>query len=126
MPALRTPSARPELLTSTIPAATADPFSSAPQVPVTQQSQVGMGIPPVFSQAFFATPTGKPSVWLGRGFVVSALPLSDGPKQLLTPLAVHDEGFGYLADPAGNLVGFPGLWVHRILTATVTEDTRRL
>jgi hypothetical protein len=62
----------------------------------------------------------------GRARVVSALPLADGPRQLVAPLVVHDAGLGYLADPQGNLLGAPGVWVSRMITARWVGDTRRL
>jgi hypothetical protein len=62
----------------------------------------------------------------GRARIVSALPLNDGPRQLLAPLVVHDGGLGYLADPQGNLLGAPGVWVSRVITARWVSDTRRL
>jgi hypothetical protein len=62
----------------------------------------------------------------GRARIVTALPLADGPRQLLAPLVVHDGGLGYLADPQGNLLGAPGVWVSRVITARWVSDTRRL
>lgn len=62
----------------------------------------------------------------GRARIVTALPLKDGPRQLAAPLVVHDGGLGYLADPQGNLLGAPGVWVSRVITARWVADTRRL
>jgi hypothetical protein len=62
----------------------------------------------------------------GRARVVSALPLADGPRQLVAPLVVHDGGLGYLADPQGNLLGAPGVWVSRMVSARWVSNTRRL
>lgn len=95
MTALRNLSPRPELL-----------------VPLTQDPsgtyQVGANGPP-----------------LGRNRVVSALPLQDGPRQLVAPQVVHAPDLSYLADPQGNLLGVPGVRVSRIITATRTAGTRR-
>lgn len=62
----------------------------------------------------------------GRSRIVSALPLQDGPRQLVAPLVVHDAALGYLGDPQGNLLGAPGVWVSRVVSAGWVEDTRRL
>jgi hypothetical protein len=63
---------------------------------------------------------------LSRDKVVSALPLHGGPITVLAPIVLHDEDLAYLADPSGNLIGVPGIVVHRMLSARWTEDTRRL
>jgi hypothetical protein len=61
---------------------------------------------------------------LGRHRIVSALPMA---PTLLRPAAVvKDHNGAYLAAPDGTLIGFPKIIVHRMLTATKTEDTRRL
>ena len=63
---------------------------------------------------------------LGR--MVTALPPNkNGPVQLRAPMAIADGDGTLLADAGGNLVGESNaLWVHRMLTATLTPDTRRL
>lgn len=63
---------------------------------------------------------------LGRERVVCALPLDGGPVTVLTPIVVHDHNLAHLADPSGNLIGVPGVVVHRMLSARWSEDTRRL
>jgi hypothetical protein len=62
----------------------------------------------------------------GRERIVSALPLAGGPVALATPTMVHDSDGASLADPDGNVIGTPGIVVHRMLSARWTEDTRRL
>ena len=96
---LRTPSARPELVISNKRSGVNDPSS---------QTLVG-----------FAGP-------LGRERLIAALPLGNGPGMLLKHNVVHDQDGMYLADPDGNLIGFAGVWVSRMLTTRWTEDTRRL
>jgi hypothetical protein len=68
---------------------------------------------------------GRPAP-LGRERVLFALPLDPGPALLSPPTVVRDNGPAYLADPQGNLVGFAPVWVSRMLTVRMTEDTRRL
>jgi hypothetical protein len=63
---------------------------------------------------------------LGRGRMLFALPLDPGPSEIRRRLVVHDSDLAYLADPDGNLIGFEGVRVSRMLTARWTEDTRRL
>lgn len=66
---------------------------------------------------------------LGNERLVKALPLNEsetGPIQAVPHEALHDNNGYYLADPDGNLVGFQGAWIHRIVYARWTEDTRRL
>ena len=61
---------------------------------------------------------------LGRGRALYALPMAPvwlEPHQLL-----HDRGGGFVADPDGNLIGFEGVLVSRMLSARWVEDTRRL
>ena len=70
------------------------------------------------------TLVGRPGPF-GRERVMSALPLDPGPCLLSPPTVVHDAGSSYLADPDGNLIGDPALWVNRMLTGRWTEDTRR-
>jgi hypothetical protein len=60
----------------------------------------------------------------GRNRIVFALPMA--PSLLVPPAVVKDVSGAYLADPAGNLIGFPKVIVHRMLQASITEDTRRL
>ena len=67
---------------------------------------------------------GRPGPF-GRERVLFALPLEPGPALLSPPNVVHDPGPAYLADPDGNLIGTPPVWVNRMLTARWTEDTRR-
>ena len=65
---------------------------------------------------------------LGRHRVVSALPLNRnaGSVQLRPPLVLRDHRNGVIADPSGNVIGRDGVWVHRMLSAAKTIDTRRL
>jgi len=64
---------------------------------------------------------------LGRYRIVSALPLGAPPALLEKPKLIRDQSDILLIDAQGNLVGSrPGLWVMRMLRATLTEDTRRL
>lgn len=66
---------------------------------------------------------------LGRHRLVEALPLNKagGPLQLTAARVLHDSQFCYLGDPDGNLVGDrSALWVHRMVTAKLTINTRRL
>jgi hypothetical protein len=46
--------------------------------------------------------------------------------QLAPALTIHDNQVFYLADPHGNLIGEPAVWVHRMLQARWVQDTRRL
>jgi hypothetical protein len=66
---------------------------------------------------------GKPGPF-GRNRIVSALPMA--PALLKPPAVVKDQNGSYLADPSGALIGFPKIVVHRMLSAGITEDTRRL
>ena len=84
---------RPELVVSDRPDSVADPSTS---------TRVGFSGP------------------LGRRRVLFALPLENGPVQLVAPVVIH------VADPSGTLIGKPGVRVSRMLTARWTEDTRRL
>jgi hypothetical protein len=99
---LRKLSARPELVIG----------SPAPDLvdDVVTQSDVGIAGP------------------FGRARVVEALPLNKagGPLLLKAAQVMHDAALCYLADPSGNLIGFDAVWVHRLLSATKTSDTRRL
>lgn len=59
----------------------------------------------------------------GRERLQSVLPMEG---MWLPAQAVVDwDGF-YLADPDGNIIGEPALYINRILTVGVTPDTRRL
>jgi hypothetical protein len=102
MQTLRTLSARPEIVVDNQGFRLTDP---------TDNSQVGIPGP------------------FGRQRIVTALPLNDsetGPVQLAAAVALHDAQSFYLGDPNGNLIGWPALWVHRMLSARWTQDTRRL
>ena len=60
---------------------------------------------------------------LGRQRIVSALPTNKagGPVQISGDVLLH------LGDADGNVIGQPQrVWVHRLLYARWTEDTRRL
>lgn len=61
----------------------------------------------------------------GRERVVMAMDLDPAGASFPAEALVDNRGF-YLVDPDGNLVGEPALWVSRMLTAGVTQDTRRL
>jgi len=91
-------SPRPELVVSDRPDSVADP----------SQTRVGVKGP------------------FGRARVVFALPLENGPVQLVAPAVVRDDQAGYLGDPSGTLIGVPGVRVSRVLSARWVEDTRRL
>lgn len=71
------------------------------------------------------TRVGKPGPF-GRARVVFALPLENGPVELVPRALIRDDQAGYLGDPQGNLIGKPGVRVSRVLSARWTEDTRRL
>lgn len=73
-----------------------------------------------------STVEGKPTFALGfhRGRIVTALPMKDR-RLLVAPVVVHDCSIGYLADADGNLIGFPGQWVHRMLSAVSTPTGPR-
>lgn len=59
--------------------------------------------------------------------VITALPLRDGPHLIEPALVLRDAQMSYVVDPQGNLIGEHGAtWVDRLLTATVTANTRRL
>ena len=65
---------------------------------------------------------------LGRERCLEALPTNKagGPVQIEAPRIIHDNRHGYLGDSDGNVVGVPGVFVHRLKYATKTRDTRRL
>jgi hypothetical protein len=64
----------------------------------------------------------------GRERCLEALPTNKagGPVQIEAPRIIHDNRHGYLGDSDGNVVGVPGVFVHRLQYATKTRDTRRL
>jgi hypothetical protein len=102
MKPLRTLSARPEILIDN---------NGFPLIDPVDKSRVGMPGP------------------LGRHRIVSAIPSNEseaGPLLLSADVALHDNQLFYLADPQGNLIGTPAIWVHRLLHARWTQDTRRL
>jgi hypothetical protein len=102
MEQLRTLSARPEIVVDNNGLRLVDPVSS---------STVGAPRP------------------LGRQRIVTAIPTNEtetGPVQISAAQALHDNQLFYLADPDGNLIGQPAIWVHRLLSARWTQDTRRL
>lgn len=70
---------------------------------------------------------GKPGP-LGRERIVSALKLNNNPPmQLAAPDALADAHDYLLFDPTdASVVGVKGIWIHRLLKATRTKDTRRL
>jgi hypothetical protein len=99
---LRNLSERPQLVVSDLPTRVGDR---------TDATDVGIGGP------------------FGRHRLVTALPLNKagGPLQLVPARVIHDSALCYLGDPDGNLVGDrSALWVHRMVTAKVTRNTRRL
>jgi hypothetical protein len=63
---------------------------------------------------------------LGRERVLFTLPLEPGPALLEPMLVLRDESVNNAADPAPLIVGWPAVRVARMLTATVTQDTKRL
>jgi len=63
---------------------------------------------------------------LGRARIVSALPPNEPPRWIRPHHVVHSDKGAYLGDANGTLVGKKGFWCQRILSATVTTDTRRL
>lgn len=75
-----------------------------------------------------STVVGIPGPW-GRERVTEALPTNGappGPIQIAPHLVLHDANGFYIAAPDGTLLGEPGVWVHRLLDARWTGDTRRL
>lgn len=65
---------------------------------------------------------------LGRNRLVSALKLNNNPPlQLLAPEVIVGDHDCLLFDPTdASIVGVKGIWIHRMLKATRTRDTRRL
>lgn len=62
---------------------------------------------------------------LGRNRLVWALPTNlDGPQVVLEPRIVADQEGIALGDPDGNVLGEPGLVIHRLLTANPVQMTR--
>ena len=62
----------------------------------------------------------------GRGRMVSALPLRQGPRLITAPVVVHDAGLGYIGDAQGAVIGSPAIRVQRLVDAGTVSDTRRL
>ena len=91
-------SARPELLVDTRSGRVSDQVS--------QQNQIGVPGP------------------FGRGRCMQALPMAA--LWLSRNKYVHDEDGFFVGDAEGNVLGFPGVIVHRLLGARWVEDTRRL
>ena len=96
---LRHPSSRPSIVVDDAADRIADPSSS--------------------------TTVGRPGPF-GRERVVFALPLDPGPALLSPAELIRDASVANLADPARVLLGVPAVWVSRMLTASATNDTRRL
>jgi hypothetical protein len=92
---LRQPSPRPELLLDRQSNLLQDPAAST----------VGMAGP------------------FGRSRCLYALPLAV--QELSRGVLLKDQDGAMLADPAGNVIGVSRVYVHRMLTARWTEDTRR-
>jgi hypothetical protein len=69
---------------------------------------------------------GTPSAF-GEFRIVTCLPTNGaGPVMVMQPLVLGD-GQSYLGDPFGNFVGEHGpQYIHRLLSARWTENTRRL
>lgn len=66
---------------------------------------------------------------LGRERVVNALPTNEsqtGPVQITPHVLLVNVGGYYIGDPDGKVVGDPAIYVHRLLQARWTEDTRAL
>ncbi|HEX3524513.1 MAG TPA: hypothetical protein VHT52_20790 [Stellaceae bacterium] len=58
--------------------------------------------------------------------IIDALPTNkSNPVQVEAAELMRDDDGCYLADPDGNLVGAPGLFVHRMLYAERVWDMRR-
>lgn len=74
------------------------------------------------------TTVGQPGP-LGRARVVFALPTNGtGPVNLAKPEVVVGVPLGYVGAPTdGTVVGSSAaVWVHRLVSAAKTQDTRRL
>ena len=94
------------------------PVSPRPEIILDQ-------FPTVFGDPAGAQVAPPQTLVVGRSRVVFALPLNEGPRQLSSVEALVDEGL--VGDPQGNVIGRGvTVWVMRMLTATVTWDTRRL
>jgi hypothetical protein len=93
---LRAPSPRPELLKDQRSDAVQDPAS------VTQVGRQGP---------------------FGRARCLFALPLAV--TELSRGVLLRDQDGAMIADPAGNVIGVARVYVHRMLYARPTEDTRR-
>lgn len=120
-PALRTGTPRPQLVVDRKPDRVVDPIPTEPFPGADAVLKTTVGLPGV------ATADGRALFARGftKGRVVTALPLKDGPRLLRAPVLVHDNTLGYLADPDGNVLGEPGIWVHRIVTAVATPTGPR-
>lgn len=111
-PPLRTGTPRQELVVG--------PNNPQPRIfnPASPGTSVGIPTPVTLDgHKFFA-------LGFNRGRVVTALPLKDR-RQLVLPALVHDSTIGYLADADGNLIGVPGTWVHRMVSAVSTPTGPR-
>jgi hypothetical protein len=93
---LRPPSARPEILLDQRSGAVQDPAS--------------------------VTQVGRPGPF-GRERCLFALPLPV--TELSRGVLLKDQDGSMLGDPAGTVIGMPRVYVHRMLYARPTEDTRR-
>jgi hypothetical protein len=93
---LRQPSARPEILLDQRSGAVQDPASL---------TRVGRSGPFGRERCLFALPL--PVAELSRGVLL------------------RDQDGAMVADPAGNVIGTLRVYVHRMLTCSITEDTRR-
>lgn len=77
------------------------------------------------SKTYVGRPAPSPP-GLGRGRVVSAIPLNGGPQCLVPDRLVTDAWGFMLADPDGTIIGQPGVRVNRLLGARWSQDTRGL
>jgi hypothetical protein len=95
------------------------PLSARPTLTVDNQGRSFVGDP---STAAIGIPGP-----LGRARLVFALPTNgDGPVNIASPLVLQGP-LSYVADPDGNLIGSTSpVWVHRLVRASRTSDTRRL
>jgi len=84
-----------------------------------------VGLTPVVGEPAGVTLVGRDGP-RGRDRMLFALPLNGtGPVEVVRGRTVTAVG-ARLADPDGDLVGDRAmLWIHRLLTAAATEDTRR-
>ena len=84
-----------------------------------------VGLTPVVGEPAGATLVGRAGP-RGRDRMLFALPLNGaGPVEVIRGRTVTAVG-ARLADADGALIGDRGtLWIHRLLSAAATEDTRR-